>query len=422
MMKNWKRLLCAALAAVMMMGLTACGSSSTTTAAAETTGSETTKAAENTPAATEAATTAAPTEAETTEAATEASEPESKTHVVVDHAGNEVEVPNEINRVVVADIYPMASVLTVFFGSADKLVGIAPPCMSAAKNGLLGELYPEILNTETGFIDGTNVNIEELMKLQPDVVFYSAGSKEEGELLRGAGIPAIAISPGKWGYDAIETLNQWIITLEQVFGESDKAEAVRKWSEEKYALVQERVAGLTDDQRRNVFFLFQYSDTSILTSGAKFFGQWWCDAIGAKNVGAEMEQDNSVAVTMEQIYAWNPDLIFITNFNTATPDDLYNNTVGNYDWSGISAIDNKQAVKMPLGLYRTYTCGADTPMTLLWLAKAAYPDLFEDIDITAETKAYYSEVFGIQLTDEQANRIFDPMTEAGSGFVIKTDK
>lgn len=416
MRKSVRRLLCALLAAAMMLGLTACGGSGQTTAAESTKGSETTKAADS-----KADTTAAPTEGQTTEAA-EATEPAGKTHIVVDHAGNEVEVPNEINRVVVADIYPMASVLTVFFGSADKLVGIAPPCMSAAKNGLLGELYPEILKAETGFIDGTNVNIEELLKLEPDVVFYSAGSKEEGELLRGAGIAAIAISPGKWGYNAIETLSQWIETLEQVFGDSDKAEAVRKWSDEKYALVQERVAGLADDQRRNVFFLFQYSETSILTSGAKFFGQWWCDAIGAKNVGAEMAQDNSVAVTMEQIYAWNPDLIFITNFNTAAPEDLYNNTVGNYDWSGISAIDNKQAVKMPLGLYRTYTCGADTPMTLLWLAKAAYPDLFEDIDITAETKSYYSEVFGIQLTDEQANRIFDPLTDAGGGFVIKQDK
>ena len=160
-MKNWRRLFCAVLAAAMVMGLTACGGSNATTAAAEsTTGSETTKEAESTP-----ATTAAPTEATTAEM-TEASQPESKTHTVIDHAGNEVEVPDEINRVVVADIYPMASVLTVFFGSADKLVGIAPPCMSAAKNGLLGELYPEILKAETGFIDGTNVNIEELMKLE----------------------------------------------------------------------------------------------------------------------------------------------------------------------------------------------------------------------------------------------------------------
>ena len=339
------------------------------------------------------------------------------THIVTDHAGNSVEVPNVINRIVVADIYPMASVLTVFFDSAEKIVGMAAPCMSAAKNGLLGELYPEILNAKTDFIDGTNVNIEELLKLNPDVVFYSAGSKEEGEAYKNAGIPAIAISPGKWGYDAIETLNQWIETLVQLFPENNKAKVVRDYSEKTYKMVQERVAGLSDADKVKVFFLFQYSDSNIMTSGKKFFGQWWCDAIGAKNAAEELEKDNSVAVNMEQIYAWDPELIFITNFNTAKPDDLYGNTVGSYDWSEIEAVKNKQVYKMPLGMYRSYTCGVDTPVTLLWLAKTTYPSLFEDIDITAETKKYYSEVFGITLTDEQANKIFSPVTAAGTGFV-----
>ena len=339
------------------------------------------------------------------------------THIVTDHAGNSVEVPNVINRIVVADIYPMASVLTVFFDSAEKIVGMAAPCMSAAKNGLLGELYPEILNAKTDFIDGTNVNIEELLKLNPDVVFYSAGSKEEGEAYKNAGIPAIAISPGKWGYDAIETLNQWIETLVQLFPENDKSKIVREYSEKTYKMVQERVSGLSDVDKVKVFFLFQYSDSNIMTSGKKFFGQWWCDAIGAKNAAEELEKDNSVAVNMEQIYAWNPELIFITNFNTAKPDDLYNNTVGSYDWSEIEAVKNKQVYKMPLGMYRSYTCGVDTPVTLLWLAKITYPSLFEDIDITAETKKYYQEVFGITLTDEQANKIFSPVSAAGTGFV-----
>ena len=338
------------------------------------------------------------------------------THIVTDHAGNSVEVPNVINRIVVADIYPMASVLTVFFDSAEKIVGMAAPCMSAAKNGLLSELYPEILNAKTDFIDGTNVNIEELLKLNPDVVFYSAGSKEEGEAYKNAGIPAIAISPGKWGYDAIETLNQWIETLVQLFPENDKSKIVREYSEKTYKMVQERVSGLSDADKVKVFFLFQYSDSNIMTSGKKFFGQWWCDAIGAKNAAEELEKDNSVAVNMEQIYAWNPELIFITNFNTAKPDDLYGNTVGSYDWSEIEAIKNKQVYKMPLGMYRSYTCGVDTPVTLLWLAKTVYPSLFEDIDITAETKKYYQEVFGITLTDEQANKIFSPVSAAGTGF------
>ena len=79
----------------------------------------------------------------------EQEETSSETITITDHADREVEVPAEINRVVVADIYPMASVLTVFLGSAEKLVGIDPVCMSAAQSGILGELFPEILEADT---------------------------------------------------------------------------------------------------------------------------------------------------------------------------------------------------------------------------------------------------------------------------------
>ena len=162
------------------------------------------------------------------------------------------------------------------------------------------------------------------------------------------------------------------------------------------------------------FFLFKYSDTNITTSGKKFFGQWWADSIGAVNVGESLETDNSTTVSMEQIYQWNPSVIFITNFNTAQPDDLYNNTTGSFDWSGIDAVKNKQVYKMPLGIYRSYTAGADTPITLMWLAKTAYPELFKDLDITEKTKEYYKEVFGITLTDDQAVKIFAPVSDASA--------
>ena len=33
-----------------------------------------------------------------------------------------------------------------------------------------------------------------------------------------------------------------------------------------------------------------------------------------------------------------------------------------------------------------------------------------------ETKDYYKEVFGVELTDDQASAIFEPNAEAGSGF------
>lgn len=341
---------------------------------------------------------------------------QAQTIVVTDHNGNEVSVKQNIQRIVVCDIYPLPSVLTIFFDSAEKIVGMAPPSMSAAKNSLLSELYPEIGNAQTNFIDGTNVNLEELTALNPDVVFYSAGSETLGQQLRNAGFAAIAISANKWQYNAIETLNNWIDLLGQLFPENDKSSKVKAYSEQAYNKVQDRVASLTQEQKQNVFFLFQYSDSNISTSGKSFFGQWWADAIGANNVGSELNNDNSTNVSMEQIYKWNPDRIFITNFNTAKPEDLLNNTIGNYDWSGVSAVKEQKVYKMPLGMYRTYTAGVDTPITLLWLAKITYPELFTEIDITQEVKTYYADVFGITLTDEQASRIFAPISEAGEVF------
>lgn len=340
--------------------------------------------------------------------------PVENTRTVIDHDGVEVTLPEKVERIVVCDILPLPSVLAVFFDSAEKIVGMSGTSMSAAANGLLGELYPEILDAETGFIDGSTVNTEELMKLQPDVVFYNASRKELGEQLRKAGFPAVAISVNKWEYDCIETLNQWAALLGEIFPENDRREAVAAYSEKIYSMVQDRVRDIPERQR--VLYLYQYSETNLLTSGQKFFGQWWADAIGAVNVAQELTTDNSVAVNMEQIYAWDPELIFITNFTTAEPVDLYENTVGVYDWSGIQAVKDRQVYKMPLGMYRSYTPGADTPVTLLWMAKTAYPEQFADIDILTETKAYYKEVFGVELTEEQAASIFDPTAEAGSGF------
>lgn len=353
-------------------------------------------------------------ENEESEAAGESDAQDSDTITITDHNGNVVEVPKNIERIAVGNILPMPSVLAVFFDSAEKIVGMPKGSMTAAENSLLSELYPEILNAETGYIDGAEINIEELIKLDVDVVIYNAANASMGELLAKAGIPGVAVSVNKWDYDAIETLKQWIALLSEMFPENDRVAQVEKYSQESYDLVQERVAGLSDEEKARIFFLFQYSDSTIATSGNHFFGQYWADAIGAVNVGAEVDKDNSITVNMEQVYAWNPEHILITNFTSALPEDLYNNTIGAYDWSAIDAVKNQNVDKMPLGMYRSYTCGVDTPVTLLWMAKTVYPDLFEDIDITEETKAYYKDVFGIDLTDEQAESIFAPTAEASA--------
>ena len=333
---------------------------------------------------------------------------------VTDHAGYSITVPAEIKKVVVCDILPLPSVLSIFFDSAEKIAGISSSSMAAAENSLLSELYPEILKAETGFIKGSNVNVEELMKLEPDVVFYSASHPELGKKLRTSGFNAVAVSVNKWEYNTIETLNNWITLLSQIFPENDRSKKVRDYSNEIYNMVQDRVSNIPEEKRRNVFFLFRYNDSTIMTSGRLFFGEWWAEASGAVNVAEALSKDNSIKVNLEQIYAWNPDIIFITNFTTAQPEDLYNNTVGPYNWSGINAVNDKRVYKMPLGMYRSYTPGIDTPITLLWMAKTIYPELFKDISFTEKVISYYKSVFDVTLTKDQAESIFSPVSDAGS--------
>lgn len=335
---------------------------------------------------------------------------------ITDHSDEKVLLPKKIESIVVCDVFPLPSVLCVFFDSASKIKGIAPSSMSAAKNSLLAELYPEILNAKTDFIKGNDINIEELIKINPDVVFYSATNGRQKEVLQKAGFNAVGISANKWDYDCIKTLSEWINLLSEIFPKNDKSKKIESYSNEIYNLVQNRIS-LQEKQKS--FFLFQCSSTNILTSGKNFFGSWWANSSGSINVSDELKGFNASKVNLEQIYEWNPDVIFITNFTKIVPEDLYNNNIGNYDWSLINAVKNKRVYKMPLGMYRSYTPGVDTPITLLWFSKTTYPSLFEDIDLNDWAINYYKDVFNVSLTKEQAERIFNPLKEAGNVFIQK---
>ena len=215
--------------------------------------------------------------------------------------------------------------------------------------------------------------------------------------------------------DQIVTYDEWIRLLSQIYPDASLTAEVSAFSTERYEMIQARTAGLSEAERRKVLFLFQYDENTMITSGSSFFGQWWCDASGAINVANGVTADNANAViTMEQVYAWDPDVIIITNFTKTQPEDLYANAIGEDDWSEVKAVREHAVYKMPLGTYRTYTPGVDTPMTLEWLAGLLYPDLFPEFDLTADVRAYYQELYGVELTDAQIEAMYHPSRAAGS--------
>jgi iron complex transport system substrate-binding protein len=341
--------------------------------------------------------------------------------IIVDHNGDTVTLPSAINRVAVTSIYPLPAFISMYLGSAEKIVGMHSVSMSAAESGTLGKLFPEILNADTGWIQGDVLNAEELLKLAPDVVFYNAASAAQKEALIEAGIPAIGIHATKWNFDAIVTFDKWLEIIEQVFPGESRVSGVSEYSGSVLAEITDKVGDIPDDERRRAMFLYQYDETVMVTSGKNFFGQYWITAAGGINVAEDMtEVGVNAVINMEQVYAWDPEIIYITNFTAALPDDLYFNRIGGDDWSEVNAVKNRRVFKLPLGAYRTYTPGIDTPLTLKWMAKTMYPELFEAMDLDREVRDYYSDFFGVTLTDDDIRAMFNPTGAAGvAGFTNK---
>ena len=116
-------------------------------------------------------------------------------------------------------------------------------------------------------------------------------------------------------------------------------------------------------------------------------------------------------ILKEQIYSWNPEIIYITNFTPVQPEDFYNNTIPGQDWSQVEAVKNKQVYKIPLGIYRWFPPSGDAPLMLKWLANHNQPDLF-DYDMNNEIKSYYKDFYGYEVTDEDVEQILHPSSKA----------
>ncbi|WP_294372969.1 ABC transporter substrate-binding protein [uncultured Clostridium sp.] len=340
---------------------------------------------------------------------------EGDTRTIVDQMGNTVVLPKEVNRVVIASVWPLASVYCLSMGSTDKLVGLDPAIISAAKNSMLMKVAPDIVDIDSSFSNNGSLSVEELIKLKPDVVLYASGVPEDYEVAKKAGIPAVGFSLSIKDYNAIETINSWMELLGEVMGKDMVNEEYIKYGTDMQNMVAERLKDVKEEDKPRDMFIHKYSESTLTIPGDKSWAEYWISASGGRNV-AKDAVEGTLETDMEQIYKWNPDKIFITNFNDAMPEDLYNNTLSNYDWSNVSAVQNKEVRKMPLGMYRWYVCCSDSPLVLLWMAKQNQPQLFADIDMDKEMKEFYKKFYNIDLSDSDLEKIYNSSREAAGGI------
>ena len=331
---------------------------------------------------------------------------------IVDQKGTEVTIPQKVERIVSGGILPYFHTWYVATNSTKEIVGMHPNSYNAAKNSMLAKMSPDVLNASTNFVQNGELNIEELMKINPDVYFEIASDEKSIEAARNVGINTVAIkSIDAAAAEPLATFNSWLTLTGQIADTTERADKFIEIGTAVQTEINEKIDNLTAEQKPDALMIYQLSEDAITVSGKKFFGNQWLNATGANDVAADGGVEGRKDVNMEQVYAWNPEIIYLTNFTEVQPEDLYNNTIEGQDWSHIKAVQNKQVYKIPLGIYRWFPPSGDAPLMLKWLANINQPTLF-NYDMNAEIKAYYEEFYGYNVTDDEINQILHPSSNA----------
>jgi iron complex transport system substrate-binding protein len=337
------------------------------------------------------------------------------TVLATDMIGRQVEVPAKPQRVITDRILPFPS--TYFVGvrsNMSEVVAMHPASKSAAVNSMLNIMAPDIAKASTGIFNGDTPNIEEIMNLRPDLVFAFADL--EGALVpyETAGITALGIrAASAAGGDSIETLRGWFEVLAYTGGDKARMDAIIEEGNAAKKMIADTLSK-SAAPKPSAIFIFSTSGNNLEIAGGNFFSEYWLKNSGADDPAARAFKGRKV-VNMEQLYEWNPDIIYITNFTPLQPDDIYQNTAIGQDWRSLKAVRNKRVHKVPLGIYRWFPPSGDTPLMLKWLAQKNHPDLFT-YSIESEIKGYYKKHYAYELKDDEVNFILNPAAAAAAGY------
>lgn len=325
------------------------------------------------------------------------------THTVVDHGGNTVEVPNKITRVVIDQIPILSTYMSYFQGSAPNIVGYCGSFKDTITKTVLKDIAPELMQSADTVYAQSDLNIEEVMKLNPDVIFYNANNASHAQILKSSGIPCVGFATvgGDTEADPLARYQQWLDLLEDVFGEDGKMDNFKNAGNAIIADVEKRIATVPEDKRPSAMILWKYSDGVPQVSGKGTFGTYWLKRLGVKDVVVD-EAKGFTQVNMEQVYRWDPDILFLDGpgLLSLKTSDVLNNKVSGTDFSTLTAVKNKRVYDTTLGMWNWFTPNPDAPLVYAWMAYNTYPEAFADYPLKETIREYYQKWYGYTVTDK----------------------
>ena len=170
------------------------------------------------------------------------------------------------------------------------------------------------------------------------------------------------------------------------------------WCRSVYADVQRTLSETPDDP----VDLYHAVNEAVRTDYAGCICDEWITMTNVNDVslGSDLTVEGGKAyTTLEQIYAWDPDVIIC---NEAGVDDYI---LSDEKWAGLRCVRDGAVYQIPVGISRMgHPTSTETPLALMWLANLLYPEQYE-IDYIQTLKDYYLRFYDFEIDDETAQAI-----------------
>jgi len=352
---------------------------------------------------------------------------------VVDSRGVEVQVPVQIDRVVTISDGLIESVMFVL-GVEDMIAGVGSSCIQRVfnytyptadgkdyeyKDGMnpVTYLYPQVRDNPLVGKSGAAINYEMLSGLDPDLVILRVGSctlqsmEDEGvqktiSTIEALGIPIIVLKgPPCFDEPDLSTISDEIRIIGKVFDKEDKAQELADYLESQTQVILERTKDIPESEQPTVL-IFGASPTSRQSGGAgsvkgtdtieSYFIE---NIVHAKNA---FHEAGSPTISAEQLLALNPDAIVLGTANGYHPPEELYSAPYYQNVAELSAVKNHRVYSFP---WEPCNCAKrlEYPIDVMVIAKTAYPDRFEDIDLGEWLLLFYKKVYGVD--DETARAL-----------------
>lgn len=304
-----------------------------------------------------------------------------------DMAGRAVAVRDPVERIVTIGSVPVINSFVFALGDAREIVSGLPEF--ARRPGWKYQLVfaPQIADLPQVQDANRAPNVEAVLKARPDLAITL--DRTSVEPLATNGVPTLFLA-----WREPEDVKAVMALLGDVLDRKAQAAAYNTYFDTTLASVRYQLAKAPQGARPKVL----YMDAKTL-SQPHLIAEWWIDAAGGSSVTAGARQAEALPFTLEQLLAWDPDVIFL-----ATPADrktFFDHPV----MKELRAAKAGRVHVVPTGAHRWGNRTIEQPLTVLWAARLIHPELFKDVDVAQETKAFYQRYFGHELSDAQVAEI-----------------